>query len=157
MHRTHIASSPDAAGAGWARKRRGVARRGPAAIIAAFLVWGTAHALEPARTSNGVPYLSGGVGLEERAAMREQAGAYSLRLMTAVQGSGEYVDGAEAVVTDLHGRELSRVRLDGPWLYLDLAPGAYRVAVQFNGQTLQQRVQVHRGRAVELVFRFRGR
>src|SRR5437588_6877017 len=76
---------------------------------------------------NGVNWVSGGVSLEERDAMREVAPDYNLQVVVAMRGSGEYRAEVPVSVEDQNGNAVLSVVTDGPWLFARVPPGRYRV------------------------------
>jgi hypothetical protein len=76
----------------------------------------------PALPVSAAPPLSAGVGETGRAAHPE----YSVKLVFA-QLKGPYMAQVQVQVTDAQGGTVVDMVSEGPWLFLDLAPGDYRV------------------------------
>ena len=76
--------------------------------------------------------LSGGVGLEERAQMMERYGEYNLHLGFAEQ-SGEYLAGVQVSARDANGAVVFAGETEGPLLFANVPPGAYRVTASYGG------------------------
>lgn len=108
-----------------------------ALLLAPTILWGAAHAQTPAEVApNPGFYLSGGIGIEGREAMRAERKAYNLRLAFAQSGSGAYVTGVRVSITPQGQREaLETIEDAGPLLYVHLQPGTYRVQASYGGQT----------------------
>jgi hypothetical protein len=87
-----------------------------------------------AATDQGVRYLTGGIGSEEREAMETLGTKFNLKLIFA-ELSGDYIAGVGAILSDQHGKELGRIITNGPWLYVRLSPGTYRVKATLDGVT----------------------
>jgi hypothetical protein len=105
------------------------------------------------REPNGVDWLTGGVTIEERDAMRGVAPDYNLRVVVAVQRTGEYRSDVPISVEDGNGNPVLAVVTDGPWLFARVAPGRYRVRT---GDGQEQTVEIGaNGRAV-VYFRSAG-
>jgi hypothetical protein len=83
--------------------------------------------LDQPETVNGVEAACTGIGTESREDPRW--GAYPLRVETAGQG-GQLLGDVQLTVLKA-GQPLLSVRCNGPWLLLRLAPGAYRIAGEF--------------------------
>ena len=98
---------------------------------------------------NGIRYLSGGVGLEERDEMRAAATGFDLRLMFSGARSGEFIAGVDVVIRDAQGRDVLVVPNAGPLLYAALPSGTYRVTAQSEGRTQTRTVTVQNGRLAE--------
>ncbi len=86
---------------------------------------------------NGVEYLSGGIGEDQVAAMRQLASQYSLSVMVAAK-SGAYLSDVDVSIASAKGKNVLSVRTDGPYLLVRLPAGRYRVTVQ-SGQANQTR------------------
>jgi len=99
---------------------------------------------------HGVPYLSGGVGLDEQAAMDALAGQYNLKLVFA-QAGGNYLGD---VRVNLQGPANLSAFSGGPWFLVNLPPGSYRVTADYNGAVKTQVVTVEGGAQKTVVFRW---
>jgi hypothetical protein len=95
-----------------------------------------ALAITEGKTSQGYPYLFGGVSSNEREAMEQRAKDYNLRLVFA-EKTGPYVAGVTIVLATGKGGEILSIATDGPWFYIQLPPGIYEVKATFQGQTKQ--------------------
>ena len=102
-------------------------------------------------------YISGGVGLEERAAMRPHEAEFNLRLLFALSPSGQYLSAVHTLVADERGEILLRVDSEGPFVWMRLAPGTYSIAVTVRGQTQNRRVTLDAGRAAVIPFYWKDR
>jgi propanediol utilization protein len=98
-------------------------------------------ALHVQQAANGVQYLNGGVGTQERNAMNALAPEFPLEIMFTNHG-GEYAVAEQVRVLNDSG-EVVAVRNAGPLVMFKLPPGRYEVQAQF-GQLTQQRI-VHVG------------
>jgi hypothetical protein len=84
-------------------------------------------------TEQGFPYITGGIGGEEREIMQTRAGDYNLKL-TFAEASGEYLSDVElSIMRD--GREMVRRTANGPWFYVELPPGRYTVNATYKDET----------------------
>lgn len=81
-----------------------------------------AMALTPALPVRAAPPLSAGVGEDGRTPHPE----YSVKLVFA-ELKGPYMAQVRVQVTDAQGGTVVDMVSEGPWLFLDLAPGDYRV------------------------------
>ncbi len=100
-------------------------------VVQALLAFSALHgvqAAQPAGVPAEVEVVSGGVGESDQQALREQQGRFSFWLMTATQGTGEYLSGVHVTVTDLRSKQtVVEHTMDGPWLLAALPPGRYAV------------------------------
>lgn len=85
-------------------------------------------------TEKGFPYMSGGIGIDEREVMQSWGGAYNLQLSFA-ETSGVYVSDVRLLILDETGREIVRATINGPWFYIKLPAGRYYVKATFGGET----------------------
>ncbi len=72
-------------------------------------------------------WVSGGVSLEERDALRAVAPDYNLQVVVAMSGTGDYRADVPVSIEDANGDRVLSVVSDGPWLFARVAPGRYRV------------------------------
>ena len=93
------------------------------------------------KTSNGVSYLSGGFGEDERERLRSIAGGDNLELSFALQ-SKEYLGGANVLIKDAKGNNVLEAVSGGPLFLADLPAGSYTVEATAMGKTLKQAVHV---------------
>jgi hypothetical protein len=120
-----------------------------AALGAAFATAAGAQTLIGHRAPNGVAWLSGGVSLEERDALRDVAPDYNLRVVVATSGRGEYRADVPVTVEDRDGNPVLNVVTDGPWLFARVAPGRYRVRT---GDGQEQTVEVRSDATASVYF-----
>ncbi|EXJ16750.1 carboxypeptidase-like regulatory domain-containing protein [Imhoffiella purpurea] len=97
---------------------------------------------EEGEVAGGVPYVSGGIGASGREEMREIRSKFNLRLLFAVQGSGEYLADVKVRIEDAAGPTLLTAVSQGPWFYASLAPGNYRLTVENDGNVQTRDVTV---------------
>jgi hypothetical protein len=111
-----------------------------AVALAACCLAGSAVALEEKRFGE-TPYITGGVGEDELAEIKDRASQYTLTVMTARKGSGDFLADARVTVTRGNATLLD-VIMDGPYLLVRLAPGSYRVRVEFQDRTQERQVTI---------------
>jgi hypothetical protein len=99
------------------------------------------------KTFGTIRYLAGGVGEDEKEEITRRQKDYSLRILTAQRGSGNFI--ADAQVTILRGRDqIFTAVMDAPYLLVALDPGTYTVRVEFQGKPQERRVSIRpRGQA----------
>jgi hypothetical protein len=104
-------------------------------------------------TYEGVPYLSGGIGLDERRFITETLAAdYNLKLELAA-ANGDYISNVEVLILGDAGDVVLRADVQGPWLLARLSPGRYRVEATAEGRTFSKAVKIAAEGSVRLVFR----
>ena len=112
----------------------------------------TAAAPSPGGASS-VPYISGGVGYDERARMESAKSQYNLRLLFAISGSGSYLSAVKVRIQDPRGATLLDATSNGPWLYAQLPPGAYVLTLDNQGQIQTRNIRITpQGATVENIY-----
>jgi hypothetical protein len=86
------------------------------------------------QSDQGVAYMMGGIGSDEREKMSSLAGDYNLKLAFA-EKAGVYLAGVKVAIQEQNGRQLVNMTTNGPWVYLRLPPGNYKVEATFEGKT----------------------
>jgi hypothetical protein len=100
-------------------------------------------ALHVQQAPSGVQYLSGGVGTQERDAMRALESEFPLEIQF-TNRAGEYAVAQQVRVLDARGQVVA-VQNAGPLVMFKLPPGHYQVQAQFGRQTQQREVDVGNG------------
>jgi hypothetical protein len=90
----------------------------------------------------GIPYITGGVGLGERELMNRMAHDYNLKLSFATSPSGKYLSDVQVAIRDARGEKVFDVVSEGPWLFTTLPPGRYTVTATAEDKTMQYDVHV---------------
>jgi hypothetical protein len=105
-----------------------------------------ANQLKP-RSYEGIPYISGGVGSDERSMLASMSKNDNLELSFALQDK-EYLGGAKVTVRDHEGKNVIEATSDGPLFYAKLPEGTYTIEATANGTTLMRKVKIpEKGRA----------
>ena len=117
-----------------------------ATSLGAFQVYAeSGDALLPIATEAGpVTVISGGVDLEEAERMKQAANRYPLRVVFSVPG-GNYAVPQE--FTLMQGTQVMvKIPAAGPWLLIDLPPGAYTLQARIDDRVFVRPVTVSGGR-----------
>jgi hypothetical protein len=93
------------------------------------------------QVAGGIPYISGGFGVDERETIRQQAKDDNLELSFALRDK-EYLGGADVVIKDSKGNNVLEAVSDGPLFFAELPEGTYTVEATGEGKTLAQAVHV---------------
>jgi hypothetical protein len=110
-------------------------------LMASNFVSGVAAEELTVKTPNGLSYLSGGFGEDERERLRSITVGDNLELSFALQ-SNEYVGGANVLIKDAKGNNVLEAVSGGPLFLVDLPAGSYTVEATAMGKTLKQAVHV---------------
>jgi len=92
----------------------------------------------------GIPYASGGVGLDERENLAAMSRNYSLKLVFAAT-SGKYTADVKVAIANSRGKEVLNAVSDGPWFFCNLPPGRYTVTATMLGKEKRNRVSIGKG------------
>ena len=93
-------------------------------------------------TIKSVPYVTGGVGQDERAWLHSMETGYNLKLVFALR-SKEFLASPMVTIADNNGKEVLHTMADGPWFLAKLPAGEYKVTVSRPGhRTEVQHVRV---------------
>jgi hypothetical protein len=103
------------------------------------------------KSYQGISYISGGIGFDERKALKEMGKDYGLKLVFAASG-GAYLADVNVQIKDASGAKIFEAVSEGPWFYANLRPGEYTVYVTVTGDTLNKTAQVKEGSQTELRF-----
>ena len=104
---------------------------------------------------SGVKYLTGGVGLDERAAMQKMAqGNYNLQLVFA-EASGPYLTSVKVEIQSKDGKTLLDIPSTGPWFFAKLPDGQYKITVSHAGKPEIQNLDVGK-KFQKVIFNWKG-
>lgn len=131
--------------------RRGV-RWWPLAVLMALAATAGAEVIE-GRTADGRRYVAGGIGVEEVDAIKNEAAAFSLQLVTAAPG-GAYLAGTHVRILGAGSAAVLDTRIEGPWLLVDLPGGRYTVLATHSGTTVERRLTIAPGKPQRVVLHF---
>jgi len=104
-----------------------------------------------AKTYNGIPYLSGGIGLDEIETLGRMGHDYDLKLVFA-EKAGNYLSDVEVIVKDAGSNTILETISQGPWLFAKLPAGKYTILATMKGETRQQVVRVNTHGQTALYF-----
>lgn len=105
-------------------------------VCCMFLLGGFAFAQIPAtQHSNGISYISGGVGDEETTAILAEAKQWPvlLELSQIENGRGVWIFGANIKIMNTQKQVVFNAQADGPYMLINLEPGDYIVEANYQG------------------------
>ena len=113
---------------------------------------GASAALEAVQ--NGpIPFVSGGVGEDERQEIGKLAPDYSLELLFATKGTpNEYLADIKVEIKDKNGNVMLDTVAQGPFLLAKMPPGRYSVNADNDGAVKQQTIRVAGAKPHRVVF-----
>jgi hypothetical protein len=104
----------------------------------------------PIHESQGIEYMSGGIGSDEARFMQTVSPRWAATLEFAVKDAGDrqgadFAADVRVQVRDASGHAVLDTLSEGPFMLARLAPGRYDVEATLNGQTLKQELTVRDG------------
>lgn len=120
----------------------------------ALLLAGPAASISDGKTAQGESYVTGGIGASELDDLEKRRHGFSLRVLTAAKGSGAYLADAVIRIIDGAGKTVLDTTADGPWLYVKLNPGDYKVTATYKTQVRQQATKIRANDRHEIFFYF---
>ena len=97
-------------------------------------------AMPAVHTQGDISYVSGGIGGDQRQALREAAPNYNLHLLFAGGGSGEYLSSIKVTIVDQQGVIVLEAVSEGPYFMAKMSPGKYKVSADAGSAGAQTRV-----------------
>jgi hypothetical protein len=113
-----------------------------AAVFVAIAMPAWAQGLTEVKTDNGVRYVQGGVGEEEREAISALRKDFNLELVFAAKGGGNYLADVDVTIRDAKGAEVLRARADAPIMLVQLPAGRYSLEAVYDGKTQKRALSV---------------
>lgn len=114
-------------------------------------------ALPPLMNSNGIDYITGGVGLEESTEIKAIQSQWPLTLQFAQTNgvNGEHIADVNVSIVDNRGREVMTAFADAPYLLAKLPPGRYNVNATHKGMTMKKTVVIQSGKPTQAMLLWR--
>ena len=106
----------------------------------------------PAIQSQGsITYISGGITADERDAMKPVTKDYNLRLMFALN-VGSYVANVKVKITNGKGKTVLDTVSEGPWLYVKLPAGKYKISAEYHDKLVTRSATVAARKGASATF-----
>ncbi|MGN6666587.1 MAG: carboxypeptidase regulatory-like domain-containing protein [Trinickia sp.] len=127
----------------------------PTALLVSCVLAGTAASVSAQTaptpiTHQKVTYVTGGIGEDEVHAFRQVASQYNMRI-TLASKSGQYLSDVDVSITS--GRDVVlAVRTEGPFLFVRVPAGRYRIAARDRHLTETKEITVPSRGAVDVHF-----
>lgn len=109
------------------------------------------HALEN-EEMNSIPYVTGGVGDEERETMQAMKPDYNLFIESATK-SGAYVGDTKVVISERGGPQIFETNA-GPLFYAQLPPGRYTIEGMSQGQVIKKDITISKRKPANIHFQW---
>ena len=125
-------------------------------LAIAVLAGGGVHAATPAtrhipapdrvQETNGITFVSGGIGADSRESLAEREQYYNFKLVLTLEGAGTFVSDARVTLSTAAGDRLVEHTTEGPLFLASLPAGNYVVSASFRGITVTRKFQVRADR-----------
>lgn len=120
-------------------------RIGLASLFAVSSGYALAVNMPEPRTTGGISYMSGGIGVTEQEYMVERQDEFNLKLVFTLN-EGNYVADVKVQLKDHAGKVLLEHSAPGPFFMAKLPTGRYTVSATYEGKTVEREVQVGENR-----------
>jgi hypothetical protein len=107
------------------------------------------------QTFDNIPYVSGGVGIDERDRLKSMAADDNLALSFALK-NGHYLGGAEVSIKDNKRNEILEAVSEGPLFFAKLPAGRYVVEATAMGKTITRQVNISANGQARILFAWAG-
>lgn len=91
-------------------------------------------------SETGIEYLSSGIGDDE--SPDEISEKYTLKMIFATQGSGEYLADVGVAIENSKGKKIIETISPGPHFYVALPLGNYRITTEFKGKSMTKTIAI---------------
>jgi len=107
------------------------------------------YAQEQSKTSEGIAYVSGGVGDDSETRLSSMARDYNLKLVFTLN-EGNYLADVGVTITDARGKKVIDDISSGPFFLAKLAAGHYTVMASYEGKTQTRKISV--GKSTQVAY-----
>ena len=113
-------------------------------LLTMFIGGGASAQIPPTMYSNGISYISGGVGEDESTAIVAEAKLWPLllELSQLENGRGVWIFGANIRVINANKQTIFDAQADGPYMLINLGAGEYVVVATYQGVEQRRSISV---------------
>ncbi len=113
-------------------------------FLLAFSFIESAHAAgaETRLAKNGIQYMTGGIGEEDKFDMRPHAKKFTLNLLFSHGSAGEYITDTNVNIYNEQSELVFRIKGAKPMLYVNLPAGTYTILASNNGEKLRHKLTI---------------
>lgn len=114
-------------------------------LVAGTVIFSVGHAQIPdTQYSQGISYVSGGVGEEESQAILSEAKQWPLllELSQLENGRGVWIFGAKIKILNSQNQVIFDAQADGPYILINLNAGQYQVEASYQGVVLKRSINI---------------
>lgn len=119
-------------------------------IAAVAMILGSALTVHVARAVDNYAYITGGIGTDSREEMQTAGADYNLHMKCCkgVQAVGT----VNFTIRDSKDVVVLQASSDGPWFFVQLPPGEYRVDAASEGQSMTKHVRIPTSTKVQELY-----
>lgn len=127
-----------------------------ALVFAQSAAFAAPAGLPPVHHQGGVSFVSGGVGSDQAAALKDEMHKYPLVLEFAgkAQQGNEYLADVPVHITDMKGATVLKTTSHGPFILASLPNGRYRITASHDGKSQERVVDVNHSNHTRAFFLF---
>jgi len=103
-------------------------------------------------TQNGIPYVSGGTGQDEKQAMTSIRKDYDFHATFALKKTGEYLADVGVTIQNPSGDKVFDGNSLGPLFFAKLPPGKYKITAVSDGKSQTQSILLNKSGTKDLYF-----
>jgi hypothetical protein len=117
------------------------------ALIACFLTTVVWAQVPEAQRSQGISYITGGVGEEESTAILAEAKQWPLllELSQLENGRGVWIFGSQIKIANAKGAMIFDAKADGPYMLVNLDAGDYVIQASYQGVEQKRAISIKAG------------
>jgi len=97
---------------------------------------------QPRLAKNGIQYMTGGIGEEDKFDMRPHAKKFTLNLLFSHGVAGEYITDTNVNIYNEQSELVFRIKGAKPMLYVNLPAGTYTILASNNGEKLRHKLTI---------------
>ena len=128
-------------------------KRVAAVLCGLALVGGSVGGVIPKAHAADVPYISGGVGADDREELLAKEKDYNLKIVVAAT-SGDFLADVKIVIESARNERVLDATMEGPILLAMMPPGTYTVRATSDAQTQTKTVTIPAQGQRQLDFRW---
>lgn len=120
-------------------------------------LWNTTQAAnsDTLTSTDGIQYMTGGVGHDEVLAMRAHAKNFSLNLLFSEGAAGQAVTDVNVNIYDENTKLVFRVTHAKPLLYVNLPTGTYTILANYQGNKLRHKLSITEGKPSKVILNWK--
>lgn len=117
----------------------------------------TSHAAEPEKRSakNGIQYMTGGIGEEDKFDMRPYAKKFTLNLLFSQGVAGEYITDTNVNIYNEQSELVFRIKGAKPMLYVNLPAGIYTILASNHGERLRHKITIEENKNQKVILNWK--